>query len=564
MRYLVISFLVLVLAACGGNNTTSNQAPVASFSLTPENGEVPLEVTVDSGTSTDADGSIATVTWDWGDGSATDTGATATHTYNQEGAFTVKLSVVDNANASATSEKTVTVAASDPNPNPDPDPDPDPNPNPEPEPTPGGVLDKSFSDDGKVVIETDENDFIVDTVVQKGGKILTLGTQGNAFTEGFFVIRRFNPDGTLDNSFGTRGTVIMDDSFSDGAPVFFQPNVSAAIAVQDGGNNDGRICFVGTGRNQPDVQGEGVDQPRAIIGCLTPEGDPDNSFDDNAFAFPFSNKFQVEDEEGEIFIPEISASDIHIDSATGDITIGSTLTDIEGDEHFWFFRLPEDGFNDDVDNFDEFDVSFGFFGGRLNAFTMLGNGDIIAVGSDSDEPDSTDSTLARISKNGLLLAKKTFNLSTGGDNLADVALDSKGNVIAAGDIFLADGPGFLFKGVIARFNANSLDLDTSFGVAGKVITENPSDVNLGFRALELDSQDRIIVAGEQEGDFSVSRFLTDGKPDSSFGTNGQTLVDFGASDVANALALDADGKIIAAGFARENGSNDFALARLNP
>jgi uncharacterized delta-60 repeat protein len=455
----------------------------------------------------------------------------------------------------------------EPVPNPDPVPNPNPNPTPDPNPVPeptlsSGVLDESFSEDGKAVIETNENDFIVDTVVQKDGKILTLGTQGNAATEGFFVMRRFNPDGTLDNSFGTRGTVIMDENFGGGGATFFQPNVSAALAVQDGGNNDGRICFVGTGFNQPDIQG-GLDTGRAIIGCLTSEGDPDNTFDDNAFAFPFSNEFQVE-LEGEFFIPEIRASDIHIDNTTGDITIGGTLTDELGDDHFWFFRLPEDGFENGDSGFEEFDVSFGFFGGRLNAFTVLDNGDIIAVGSDSDDPDGTDSTLARISKNGLLLAKKTFNLSTGGDKLSDVEIDSKGSVIAAGDIFLADGPGFLFKGVIARFNANSLDLDTSFGLAGKFITENSVGTNVGFRALELDSQDRIIVAGEQEGDFSVSRFLTDGKPDLSFGANGQTLVDFGASDVANALALDADGNIIAAGFTRLSGSNDFALARLTP
>jgi uncharacterized delta-60 repeat protein len=561
MRYLVIGLIVFLLAACD-----QNKIPTAAFSLTPESGTAPLEVTVDSAASADADGTIANVTWDWGDGSATDTGATATHTYTTEGTFTVKLSVTDNENATVTTEKTVTVATPAENPIPD-DPTPnDPDPNsPDPDPAPSGVLDESFGEAGKVVVKTDEADFIVDMVTQKDGKILTLGTQGKLVTESFFVIRRFNPDGSLDNSFGTRGTVVMDENFAGGGGTFFQPNLSAAIAVQDGGSNDGRICFVGTGFNQPDIQGEGVDQPRAIIGCLTPEGDPDNSFDDNAFAFPFSNKFQVEDEEGEIFVPEISASDIHIDGATGDITIGATLTDSEGDDHFWFFRLPPGGFENGDGGFDEFDVSFGFFGGRLSAFTVLDNGDIIAVGSDSDDPDSTDSTLARISKNGLLLAKKTFNLSTGGDKLVDVTLDSEGNVLAAGDVFFADGPGFLFKGLIARFDDNTLELDTSFGVAGKVITENSTDTNVGFTSLELDAQDRIITVGEQAGDFIAARFLTDGKPDASFGDNGQTLVDFGAGDKANALVLDDDGKIVVAGFAKnESNTNNFALARLNP
>jgi uncharacterized delta-60 repeat protein len=442
-----------------------------------------------------------------------------------------------------------------PEPEPIPNPDPSPTPTPTPEPTlPSGLLDESFGEGGKTIVQTDESDFIVDTVVQKDGKIVTLGTQGNAVTEGFFVIRRFNPDGSLDNSFGTRGTVIMDESFSDGAPVFFQPNLSAALAVQEGGSNEGRICFVGTGFNQPDIQG-GLDTSRAIIGCLTPNGDPDTTFDDNGFAFPFTNDFRNED-----FTEEIRASGIHMDE-TGAITLGGTLTNDDG-KRFWFFRLPKDGFNDDTDNFEEFDVEF-LFGGNLEAFTVLDNGDIIAVGSSGDDPETRLSALARVSKDGLVLAREIINLSTGGDELVDVAVDSQGRAVVAGEIFLADGPGFLFKGVVARFDGNTLELDTEFGLNGKVITGNAVGTNVGFTALGIDSQDRTLVTGSQGSDFVVARFLDDGKPDTSFGTSGQTLVDFGGSEKANTLAFAADGSIIVGGFTKNN-SNDFALARLTP
>src|SRR5262245_11323974 len=51
-----------------------------------------------------------------------------------------------------------------------------------------------------------------------------------------------------------------------------------------------------------------------------------------------------------------------------------------------------------------------------------------------------------------------------------------------------------------------------------------------------------------------------GSLDSTFGTNGKVFTDFSGSDAASALALQPDGKIIAAG----NGSIGFGLARYLP
>src|SRR5438309_41582 len=54
--------------------------------------------------------------------------------------------------------------------------------------------------------------------------------------------------------------------------------------------------------------------------------------------------------------------------------------------------------------------------------------------------------------------------------------------------------------------------------------------------------------------------------DHSFGASGKTVADFGDSDVANAVALQPDGKIVVAGYttAGTGGTHDFALARINP
>ncbi len=56
-----------------------NLPPVASFTATPEHGQVPLEVQFDASASSDQDGSIATYEWTFGD-SGSAIGATTTHT----------------------------------------------------------------------------------------------------------------------------------------------------------------------------------------------------------------------------------------------------------------------------------------------------------------------------------------------------------------------------------------------------------------------------------------------------------------------------------------------------
>ena len=66
-------------------------------------------------------------------------------------------------------------------------------------------------------------------------------------------------------------------------------------------------------------------------------------------------------------------------------------------------------------------------------------------------------------------------------------------------------------------------------------------------------------------DFGVVRYLDTGGPDPAFGNAGKVSIDFfGAIDGAEAVAVQADGKIIVGGFARNAGTTVFALVRLLP
>jgi hypothetical protein len=64
---------------------------------------------------------------------------------------------------------------------------------------------------------------------------------------------------------------------------------------------------------------------------------------------------------------------------------------------------------------------------------------------------------------------------------------------------------------------------------------------------------------------AVARHNADGTPDTGFGTDGKVTVDFfGAFDNATCVAVQADGKIVVAGAARNGTTTGLALTRISP
>lgn len=114
-RFVVLSFLSALLAACGGgsgggggNGGTQNAPPVASFTASPQSGAAPLTVAFDARASSDPDGSIASYAWAFGDGGA-GTGATLQYAYSAAGSYEARLTVTDNRGATAQATRTITV-----------------------------------------------------------------------------------------------------------------------------------------------------------------------------------------------------------------------------------------------------------------------------------------------------------------------------------------------------------------------------------------------------------------------------------------------------------------------
>jgi uncharacterized delta-60 repeat protein len=106
--------------------------------------------------------------------------------------------------------------------------------------------------------------------------------------------------------------------------------------------------------------------------------------------------------------------------------------------------------------------------------------------------------------------------------------------------------------------AASGNLDTTFGSSGSVISSYGGITQFG-PAVKIQSDQKIVAVGKhyngRDDDFLVQRFLSDGTPDTTFGTNGATVIMFSsADDNAKALDIQSDGKIIIAGGGGKPGS----------
>jgi uncharacterized delta-60 repeat protein/uncharacterized repeat protein (TIGR01451 family) len=139
---------------------------------------------------------------------------------------------------------------------------------------------------------------------------------------------------------------------------------------------------------------------------------------------------------------------------------------------------------------------------------------------------------------------------------APLAIQADGKIVAAGRA----GTDFL----VARYNGDG-SLDASFGSSGIVTTDFGGIMFDAAFGVALQANGKIIAAGStfnsipSSADFALARYNHDGSLDSIFASGGKVTTDFGVFDVANGVALQSDGKIVAAGTG--GSGSDFALAR---
>jgi uncharacterized delta-60 repeat protein len=192
---------------------------------------------------------------------------------------------------------------------------------------------------------------------------------------------------------------------------------------------------------------------------------------------------------------------------------------------------------------------------------MAPDGTIRAVGTYTPAGSADRIDLWMISSGG----QAAGQFVQSGDGQA-LALTPNGQLLVGGYVSSPSGNDVF---AVWRFNSD-LSLDPSFG-AGGVSTIGFSGGTDEAYALALQPDGKIAVAGVAStaaggNDFGVARLNADGSLDSGFGTDGKQTIDFGGNDWAYGLALQPDGKIVLAGDTSSAGASgyDFALATLNP
>ena len=153
------------------------------------------------------------------------------------------------------------------------------------------------------------------------------------------------------------------------------------------------------------------------------------------------------------------------------------------------------------------------------------------------------------------------DINTSLDGIQAIAIQSDGKIVAAGSADSNSSTGLDFA--LVRYNLDG-SLDTSFGTGGKIVTDFGNGLDVA-KTVVIQTDGKIIAAGYTNEALSggpyglaMARYNTDGSLDTSFGTNGRVIT-ANAGDIANSIALQSDGKIIIGAA----GAGVFSLARYN-
>jgi uncharacterized delta-60 repeat protein len=297
---------------------------------------------------------------------------------------------------------------------------------------------------------------------------------------------------------------------------------------------DGKIVALGWGN-------------RAVLARYNPDGSPDTTFGGGSGKVTTSN-----------FFPHALAI-----QADGKIVAAGTGSGMNAD--FALTRYNTDG---------SLDTSFD---GDGRVITPIGtgydyaysvaigpDGKIVAAGNTNDNVSYSYFALAVYNTDGSL--DTSFNgdgkvITPEANTAYSVAVQADGKIVAAG----LGGTGTNNDFALARYNTDG-SLDSSFDSDGIVITAVGTGHDIA-RSVVIQPDGKIVAAGSDwsgpDVDFAVVRYNTDGSLDTSFDGDGKVRTPTGTgNDYALSVAIQPDGKIVAAG--NSNSNNDFGIVRYNP
>jgi uncharacterized delta-60 repeat protein len=401
-----------------------------------------------------------------------------------------------------------------------------------------GALDLTFGTNGTVTTDFGGDDSGNAVAVQADGKIVVGGqATPTGATSRDFALARYNADGSLDTAFGPNHTGQVTTDFGGADELH-------ALALQHTSAGD-KIVAAGSTFANGDFN--------FAVARYNADGSLDTTFGSGGKVTTDLGSTQDE------------AKGVTIEAGKV-LVVGQTLGTTTG-FNFALVRYNDNG---------SLDTTFGpnhtgkvstDFAGKNDiaaAVALQADGKIVVAGS-SVKTTNDDFALARYNVDGSLDTafgiggKVTTDFAGAFDNAFALALQADGKIVAAGSAQPAGGGSDAFG--LARYNPNG-SLDGTFGPGGKVTTPIGAGSDIFGVAVQADG--RVVAAGSAQtttGVLALARYRADGSPDNSFGTGGQVTTAFGsAAGGAQAVALQADGKVVAAGFTNQN-SDDFAVAR---
>ena len=397
-----------------------------------------------------------------------------------------------------------------------------------------GMFDSTFSADGIVITDfnnTDEKSYCL--AIQNDDKLVVAGTSLSLGVNGNYdiAITRYNPDGSLDNSFDNDGIVITDLNGSH--------DFANSVAIQ----KDDKILVAGFSYNNSS-------HPKIVVARYNSDGSLDNTFDNDGIVTLN-------------LIPFILVGNSIVIQNDDKILVGGTLRNGTGVSDIILIRLDSLGFLDNTFNNRGYVITDVLDGSdRGNALIVNNDNKIMVTGFLNStigliQYNSNGTIDSSFNQNGISLVSSAnwneFYVGYG------ITMQVDGKILVVGEAtneFISSDS----KILVVRFNKDGT-LDNSFSENG-ITTIDINEFDRGT-CIAVQSDNKIVVAGNAGNKFAILRLNPNGSLDNTFWGDGIKSLGFSEKDYGRSLAIQRDGKIVISGYSYNGKDWDFSTIRLN-